>query len=110
MRKVRWTLGHVPSIENFHVNRPCQQYARALLKPHNPALLAVWLTFLVSAALEQEQYQLVSALRLEPPDDSSAEKTLKTLIRAEGRIALHDASAGGIPKWPGVPTTSRSAA
>jgi len=76
MRKVRWTLGHVPSTEKFHVNRPCQQYARALLKPHNPALLAVSLTFW-SAALEREQHQLVSALRLERLDDSSAEKTLK---------------------------------
>src|SRR5437588_10541476 len=77
MRKVRWTLGHVPSTVKFRVNRPCQQYARALLKPHNPALLAVSLTFLGSAALEREQHQLVSALRLERLDDSSAEKTLK---------------------------------
>jgi hypothetical protein len=57
MRKLRWILGHVLSIENFQVNRPGQQYARALLKP-SPALLAVLLALWVSPPFEQEQRQL----------------------------------------------------
>ena len=65
MRKLRWTLGHVLSIENFQVNRPCQQYARALLKPYHSALLAVLLTRLVLPAIGQEQQPRVSALCVE---------------------------------------------
>lgn len=76
MRKLRWTLGHVLSIENFQVNRPCQQYARALLKPYHPALLAVLLELWVSPPFEQERRQLgVPALPLSAAGVQSGDGT-----------------------------------
>src|ERR1700746_3091015 len=66
-------------------NRALQvsEYARPLPTLRHPVVLFALLTLVGSAALTREQYRHASPPRVEPPRESWAQKTLKTLSLEE---------------------------